>query len=809
MVEGEKPEATAPRRSGRKWGVAAIAVLALGAVLGGALLLRGLDEDRAAPPVSTPATPPGTAPDPPPNFETEPERPPRDLTEVYTWEPVAIGGGGWVTGFVSHPETADLHYARTDVGGLYRWDPAGERWVQLLHGERVPEPEQFPSDWDVESVAVGRSDPDRVYAAVGSSIDRKTGRVLRSDDQGLNWSDGGGRFVIAGNAQHRLGSERLAVDPFDADIVWFGTRVEGLQLSEDGARTWRTVEGVPTGENDGDPAGVKWVLVDPTAPLAGGRASRLFVGVAGEGVFRTDDAGVTWQRVIPLDGVPVAVDLGADGRLWVTTRGPGSAVAYDVSTGAIIDVRPAGERDYGPIAVDPRDPNRVVLGETGVRTGSAWHSTDGGSSWTAPTVDTTCPEIEWLDDVGPAWLGSGALRFDPLVPDQMWFAEGFAVWQLQDPFADDWLFRCRTEGIEELVMNSVVVPPGGHPTTASWDRALIHHVPDRPRGPIQGPTPRFNSAWDLDWSPADPSVLVAIVSDHRFCCEDGQHELSGYSTDGGATWVPFASYDNGAHPSALRFGNIAIAADDVDNLVWLPTWNQALHVSRDRGATWREVILPGSEDLRGEDGSYQGGSHFQYYLGRRVLTADRVAPQTFYLYHQELGLFRSTDGGESWEQRGSEGLPVGWTVGWFNARLVAVPDSPGELLFTPGGLEESVHPVYRSTDAGDTWEPLAGTGAVSAIGFGAPMTDGGPPTAFFAGRFGGDLGVWRSSDGFETYERIAVWPNGYYRGVKALAGDPDEPGTVYVAFSGVSLVVGRDASAGEDDRVQSTPGQEP
>jgi len=49
----------------------------------------------------------------------------------YTWNSVKIVDGGFVSGIVAHPGQQGLFYARTDVGGAYRYNSATSTWIPL------------------------------------------------------------------------------------------------------------------------------------------------------------------------------------------------------------------------------------------------------------------------------------------------------------------------------------------------------------------------------------------------------------------------------------------------------------------------------------------------------------------------------------------------------------------------------------------------------------------------------------------------------------------------------------------------------
>jgi len=104
----------------------------------------------------------------------------QDLSDNYTWKPIKIGGTGFVTGAISSASNPDLRFARTDVGGFYRWNEGENEWTQLLTSDRFSDITSWQDEAGVESIALG-SDNQTVYAAT-------LNRIYRSTDGGENFS---------------------------------------------------------------------------------------------------------------------------------------------------------------------------------------------------------------------------------------------------------------------------------------------------------------------------------------------------------------------------------------------------------------------------------------------------------------------------------------------------------------------------------------------------------------------------------------------------------------------------------------------
>src|SRR5450432_3923597 len=156
----------------------------------------------------------------------------------YVWNNVTVGGGGFSPNIMFSPVQPGLAYLRTDIGGIYRFDQSSGRWMPLQDG--MVEGNYF----GVESVAPDPRDANVVYAAVGMYASGPAA-VLRSDDRGKSWNIFPVTFRMGGNEDGRSLGERLAVDPHDTRIVYFGSRHDGLQRSADRGRTWSRVGAFP------------------------------------------------------------------------------------------------------------------------------------------------------------------------------------------------------------------------------------------------------------------------------------------------------------------------------------------------------------------------------------------------------------------------------------------------------------------------------------------------------------------------------------------------------------------------------------
>jgi hypothetical protein len=128
-----------------------------------------------------------------------------------TWGSVRLGGDRAATGLAFHPTSTNALYARTDVGGAYRWDPVTMGWTPIADGAGLGGAEsRFHG---MASIAVDLNNDQPVYIATGRYTFEANGRIYVSSDRGRTWTHVDLPLPLGGNDPGRVMGERPMVDP--------------------------------------------------------------------------------------------------------------------------------------------------------------------------------------------------------------------------------------------------------------------------------------------------------------------------------------------------------------------------------------------------------------------------------------------------------------------------------------------------------------------------------------------------------------------------------------------------------------------
>jgi hypothetical protein len=688
----------------------------------------------------------------------------RASSAAYTWKSVTIDGGGFVDGIVCHPSAQNVIYARTDVGGAYRWNEGTNSWEQMFAWI----PSSNGNAAGIESLAVDPTHSNIVYAVGGFSGD---GTFFASQNQGHTWTTYPLPFVCGANNNGRQMGERLAVDPNDPSVLLYGSIQNGLFESANHGQTWSQVTSFPvTTTSDG--AGIPFVQFVKSTGKKGKPTPEIFAGVSqtGSNVYESTNGGSNWTPVYSSSTLmPARASQDGVGNMYMTLNdatGPngisaGAVIKLNLSTlsaSTVLSTPSGWEYGYGSVSVSKQNSNEVVAStiDRWWPNDGLYLSTDGGATWKDTSANATV-DISlspWIGSYDPLGSWDGSAQIDPFDSNRVFFGTGGGttiVTNLTDSSAN---YTFNSVGIEEMVPLGLCCPSTGSllymvfgdiggfaDTDLTASPSLSEHF--SVGGTIRG----------LDFAALAPSDL-AILADTT------PHE-GAFSASGGSSWTNFASA-----PSTLQgywAGDIAVSSHGT-SLVWTPGDSTQFY-SNNGGTTWTQ--------------SSGGASYASYY--ECPAFSDRVTEGVFYAYDLAAGNFlRSTNGGELFSVVSSGVLPY-----WNSAALYCVPGIAGDIwLPTSVGL-------YHSTSGGSIWTEI-NTGHIQCMGFGKAAPGSSYPAIFAYGTLTSGAavnGIFMSTDEGASWTEIDD-PLDQWGGPGIIEGDPTNFGRVYLGCGGMGAVYG-------------------
>ncbi len=519
------------------------------------------------------------------------------------------------------------------------------------------------------------------------------GGVWKTTDYGRTWTP-----IFDGEDTGSIGA--LAVAPSNPDIIYVGSG-EGLQRpdlsvgdgmykSTDGGRTWQHL-GLRQGQQIGA------IIVDPRNP------DRLFVAVLGHpygpnpqrGVFRSTDGGATWTKVLYRDENTGAIDLAFDPSnpahvyavLWAARQGPweydnaylgaGSGLFESADGGdtwhPLADGLPTFAQGLGRIGIGiaPSAPHRMyALVQASRASGGLYRSDDAGQHWDRVNGETRI----W--GRGDDFAG---VRVDPRNPDVVYVANTST-------------YRSTDGG---RTFTAIKGAPGGDDYHTIWinpaNPDIILLAAD------QGATLSVNGGrtWS-SWYNQPTAQLYHVTADNRFPYrvysgqqESGSAGVSSRGNDGAVT-------DRDWHPVGVE--EYGYAAPD------------PLHPG----------IIYGGKVSRYDERTGQVQDVGPVVLRNGKYRFDRTAPIIFspvdphILYFAAQVLFKTTDGGHSWQvispdlTRPDPGVPPNLGVYRSEAAgashrgvIYAIAPSPRDVNLIWVGTDDGL--IQVTHDSGAHW----------------------------------------------------------------------------------------------------------
>lgn len=765
-------------------------------------------------------------------------------TITYEYKNAPIPGGGYVTGLLYHPKQPGILYARTDIGGVYRYEYENKRWKSLIDGVSMEDiSETFPI-----ACALDEKKPERLYIMSGIN-GQGYGKFSISEDYGETFIHKKIPVTVHGNLCGRGTGYRLVTDKNDENTLYFASQLDGLWKTMDRGDTW---ERLPLEENY---MTCVWVSDDSKTIVAGtaGYTTRESDTLRGHSLYVSYDAGQTFEKLMQPENVVVsdskmnglvASRYDYDGTcLYVTMNVTGRwnyvvDLGYSCDSGDVIggkvlryyfsDGKIAGYDDITPDANGTLTKEFLNYGFGGISSCKTMQgllvcstlcrekegdeivylSKDYGSNWSVslcglekgglyfntsymkPEYNGNHCLLHWMSDI----------KINPFDPNEAWFNSGTGVFMTDALLSEHPCYHDACTDIEETVHLNVYAPIDGEVQLVdivgdlggfafrNLDEPCINSFDDSEGN-------RYITCINADISDMDSNLGIVTARGNwkgktkgglvRTCDNFKTFERIG---------MPFGineEIDKKLHEIEnpnVNAGWVAMSPDGV-NIVWsvadgirLPV--ELVLVSNDGGDSFQKARV---FDLTGQPVE----------TGYLKVFSDRTSKNLFYGFGGASEIYVSKDGGRNFYQKQpKEAFPV-CDFGYIDtANKTEVRGEGGKtgvfyLALGDAGLyklcydtkTEEVH-VKRLTDEGDACYRMG----LGVIGEGRDyLTE--EKAVYFCGRLDGEYGFYRTLDEGKSYERLNR-DHQMYGEINSIDGDKRKFGRFFLATGSRGVLYG-------------------
>jgi photosystem II stability/assembly factor-like uncharacterized protein len=585
----------------------------------------------------------------------------------------------------------------------------------------------------VSALAFNPKDSRIVYAGAA------TGGVFKSIDRGVTWQP-----IFDEQAVLPIGD--IAVDPNNPNVIYVGTGEAngghnnfpgaGVFKSTDAGATWK-LSGLETTTSIGriviDPANSNRVYVAAIGSYFGNGADR--------GVYRSLNAGQSWEKVLFANDSTGAIDLVIDPKnpstlfaaMWERVRRPTRSRLSGLASGIYHSTNggtswqrlgathglPAPSQSTGRIGLAicaTKPENLYALYTNNNNYGGLYRSQDGGKTWTA----TDPNNLLRTGFAGFSWY-FGNVRVNPNDPEQVFVLDvalmgsfdGGRTWPIFygysgpanlhvdhhalifDPADPRYIIEGNDGGIN-------ISQDSGYRWTkvAALPFTQFYHItidatkPERLYGGTQdNGTVRTTSGALENWHEIygnDGFYVIVDPIDSNIIYAESQNGALGKSTDGANS---FRGALTGINSSDPRNWSTPVVMDPNNRNVLYYGTNRVYRTVNGAGL-WRPI----SGDLTG------GKPNASYLLG--TITTIAVAPSNsavIYAGTDDSHVWVTADTGKTWTEI-SQALPYRWVT-----RVAVDPKNADVAYVTFSGLKwDSPQPhVFRTTDRGKTWQDIS------------------------------------------------------------------------------------------------------